>query len=216
MVSRSILIFKLTSACSQSWLDEPIHLAGKSYIEDIHGCIEVFLHPCDVTLVTAMLEKPRSNTPARKFVGCMYDRGQPSAEEVRNVRDLYWSTYDLLLKSTYRLSPTFLRLLGTKHGNADNILCSRAGKPPHPFEIITGLLSGGVSTPENNVVAELTSAAFRNPATTPMRGRTIGTGIIELASLIISNIGRATPKTLLAIAEKRLECLFSAIIEISG
>ena len=135
---------------------------------------------------------------------------------MRNVRDLYWSTRDLLLKSTYRLSPTLLCLLGTEHDNVDNILRSRAGKPPHPFEIIKGLLSGGISTPENNIIAELTSAAFRNPVTTPMRGCTIGTGIIELPSLIISNIGRATPKTLLLIVEKRLECLVSAIVEIFG
>ena len=77
---------------------------------------------------------------------------------------------DLLLKSTYRLSPTLLRLLGTKHGNADNIFRSRVSKPPHPFEIIRGLLSGGISNPENNIIAELTSATFRNPATIPMRG----------------------------------------------
>jgi len=73
-------------------LDEPIH-SGKSYIEDIHGCIKVILHPCDVTGVTALLEKPRKNAPARKFIGCVYDRGQPSAEEVRNIRDLHWSMY---------------------------------------------------------------------------------------------------------------------------
>jgi hypothetical protein len=169
MVSRSILIFKLTSTCCQYWLDESIH-SGKSYIEDIHGCFEVILHPCDVTVVTALLEKPRSNAPARIFVGCVYDCGQPSAKEVRNVRDLYWNTCDLLLKSSYRLSPTLFLLLGTKHGNADNILRSRAGKPPHRVKIINGLLSGGISTPENNIIAELTSAAFRNPATTPMRG----------------------------------------------
>ena len=215
MVSRSILIFNLTSTCCQSWLDEFIH-SGKSYIEYSHGYIEVILHPCDVASVTAVLKKSRTNAPATKFVGCVYDPGQPSAEEVRNVGDLHWSTCDLLLKSTYRSSPTLLRLLGTKHGNADNVFRSRAGKPPHPFEIIRGLLSGGISTLENNIIAELTSAAFRNSATTTMRGRTIGTGIIELASLIISNIGRVTPKTVLAIVEKRLECLFSAFVEISG
>jgi len=34
--------------------------------------------------------------------------------------------------------------------------------------------------------------------------------------LIISNIGRATPKTLLAIFERRLEYFFFAIVEIPG
>ena len=102
------------------------------------------------------------------------------------------------MKIIDRLSPRRLlhlsRILWTTHGNANHAVRSGGRKPPHPFKIITGLLNKPISIPPYDINVQLTSAAWRNPATTPMRGWTIGTGIIELPVFIISDIGRVTPK----------------------
>jgi len=135
---------------------------------------------------------------------------------VRNVWDSSQTVGDLPLKSVDRLRPLLLRLLRTMDGNADNTLRSGGRKPPHPFKVITGLLNRPISIALNVINVEHTSAAWRNPATTPMRGRTIGTGIIEEPVLIISNIGRATPKTSLISFEKQLESSFCSILGMSG
>jgi hypothetical protein len=136
---------------------------------------------------------------------------------VRNVWDSSRTVGHLRLKSVDRFSPLrllLLRLLRTTHGNANHTLRSGGRKPPYPFEVITGLLNNPISILQNDVNILLTSAAWRNPATTPMRGWTIGTGIIELPVLMISNIGRVTPKTLLITFEK-VESFFCSIVKIA-
>ena len=147
---------------------------------------------------------------------------------VRNVWDSSRTVDDLLLKSVDSLSPLsllsllrllrllrLLHLLRTKNGNANHTLGSSGRKPPHPFKVITGLLNTFISIAQSDINVQPTSAAWRNPATTPMRGWTIGTGIIELPDLMISNIGRATPETLLLTFEK-VESFFCSIVEILG
>ena len=119
--------------------------------------------------------------------------------------------FNLILPSLLPL----LCLLWTTHGNANHTLGSGGRKPPHPFKVITGLLNKPISIQQNDIIVQLTSAAWRNPATTPMSGWTIGTGIIELPVWMMFNIGRATPKTLLLTFEK-LEFFFWSIVEISG
>ena len=63
-----------------------------------------------------------------------------------------------------------LRLFRTTHGNANHTLGSGSRKPPHPFKVITGLLNNPINIPQNDTNVQLTSAAWRNPATTPIRG----------------------------------------------
>ena len=151
-----------------------------TYVKITDCSLEIFFHHLDGALVTALLQETRNDTSQTKNFSLLNNVGKLSVKKVRNVWDPGRTVDDSLLKSFNRPSPLslfrllnlfrLLRLLRTTHGNANHTFGSGNRKPPHPFKVITGLLNKPISIPQNDINVQLTSAAWRNPATTPMRG----------------------------------------------